>query len=66
MIIISHLYGEDISDKAFIASCGLIDLLGVGDVVMADKGFDIQDFLVAKKVILNIPPFLKRQGATVS
>ena len=58
---ISHLYGGHISDKAITASCGLIELLEAGDVVMADKGFDIQDLLVGKKVILNIPPFLRER-----
>ena len=37
----SHLYGGHVSDKAITQSCGLIDLLDAGDVVMADKGFDI-------------------------
>ena len=58
---ISHLYGGHVSDKALTADCGLIELLEAGDVVMADKGFDIKDLLVAKKVILNIPPFLREK-----
>ena len=57
---ISHLYGGHVSDKALTADCGLIELLEAGDV-MADKGFGIQDLLVAKKVILNIPPFLREK-----
>jgi len=28
---------------------------------MADKSFDIQDLLVAKKIILNIPLFLREK-----
>jgi len=40
----------------------MIDLLEPGDVVMAaDKSFDIQDLLVPKRVILNIPFFLKEK-----
>ena len=63
----SHLYGGHVSDKAITQNCGLIELLEEGDVVMADRGFDVQDLLVPKKVILNIPPFLKdREQLTVA
>lgn len=34
----------------------------VGTCVMADKGFDIEDLLHAKRVSLIIPPFLESQG----
>ena len=37
----------------------VIDWLDLGDDVMADKGFDIQDDFAAKGVIVNIPLFLK-------
>ena len=56
---VSHLYGGHVSDKAITQSCGIIELLEEGDVVMADRGFDIQDLLVEKRAILNIPPFLR-------
>ena len=55
---VSCLYGGHISDKAMTHDCGLIDLLEPGDVVMADRGFDIQHLLAPKKAILNIPPFM--------
>ena len=55
VIFVSHLYGGHISDKAMTQDCGLIDLLKPGDVVMADKGFDIQHLLAPKKAI---PPFM--------
>ena len=35
-----------------------IELLEPGENVMADMEFDIQDLLGAKKITLNIPPFL--------
>lgn len=37
-----------------------------GDSVMADKGFDVEDLLAAKKATLNIPPFLESQAQFVS
>ena len=35
---------------------GLLDLLGAGDFIMADRGFTIADLLEMKGVTLNIPP----------
>ena len=61
---ISHLYGGHVSDKAITQSCGLIDLLEAGDVVMADKGFDIQDLLVSHRVIFST--IFKGKGSAVS
>ena len=59
MSFISDLYGGHISDKKITESCGILDLLEPGDMVMADRGFDIQHILAAKNVKLNIPPFMK-------
>ena len=56
---ISNLYGGHISDKKITEMCGIIDLLEPGDMVMADKGFNIQHILAAKNVKLNMPPFLR-------
>ena len=38
-----------------------VDLLEKGDGVMADHGFNIDDLLAPKAVILNIPPYLDGQ-----
>ena len=59
---VSGLWGDGVLDRLITVECCIIDLLASGDNVMADKGFDIQDLLAAKKVKHNIPPFLgKRQ-----
>ena len=59
IVFISPTYEGSISDKKLVELSGLLDKLEVGDEVMADKGFDIQDLLALHGVRLNIPPFLK-------
>ena len=51
-------YEGSISDKKLVERSNLLDLLEVGDEIMVDKGFDIQDLLAPLAVKLNIPPFL--------
>ncbi len=46
---ISNLYGGHISDKQITELCGIVDLLEPKDMVMADRGFDIQHILAAKE-----------------
>lgn len=55
----SELYGGSITDRQIIEKCKLLEYLKPGDIVLADKGFDISDILEKKKVALNIPPFVK-------
>jgi hypothetical protein len=54
---VSDLYSGRSSDQQITWDCGILDLLGAGDSVMADKGFDIEKDL-PNGVSLNIPPFL--------
>jgi len=58
IVFISPTYEGSISDKKLVEQSGLLDKLEVGDEIMADKGFDIQDLLAPIGVKLNIPPFL--------
>ena len=53
----SCLYGDHTSNKNITQECGLIDLLETGDVLMVDRGFDIQHLLTSKCVTVNIPSF---------
>ena len=55
---VSKLFPGSISDKELTRKSGLLELLERGDSVMADRGFDIQDYLTPIGVKVNIPPFL--------
>lgn len=55
----SKVFPGSISDKERTRRSGLLELLQSGDYVMADRGFDIQDYLTLLGVKVNIPPFLK-------
>lgn len=62
---VSQLYPGSISDKAIVEQSGLLRHLIAGDVVLADKGFLIQDIL-PHGVSVNIPPFLNNGTFTES
>ena len=59
LTFVSDLYGGHCSDKVIVEHCGILQRLEEGDVLMADRGFEIQDLLASKKVYLNIPPFMR-------
>lgn len=58
---VSNLYGGSISDREIVEKSHFVDLLEHPDLIMADRGFDIQDILATKQVRLFIPP--KRQSS---
>ena len=63
---VSKLYPGSISDKAILVQqSGRLNHLVAGDMVLADKGFLIQDIL-PNDVSLNIPPFLNNGVFTES
>jgi hypothetical protein len=55
---VSDLYAGATSDKKIVQDCGVLDKMQTGDLILADKGFLIQDIL-PPGVNLNIPPFLR-------
>ncbi|XP_062584812.1 uncharacterized protein LOC134281470 [Saccostrea cucullata] len=52
---VSRLWGGNVSDRHITQHDGFLPKLSPGDVVMADKGFTIEDLLPAD-VGLNVPP----------
>lgn len=61
---VSDLYPWSTSDKQIVANCSILDILEPGDLVIADKGFLIED-LLPNGVALNVPPFLSTPQFTV-
>ncbi|XP_063418869.1 uncharacterized protein LOC134701663 [Mytilus trossulus] len=52
---VSRLWGGNVSDRHISQQDGFLPKLSPGDVVMADKGFTIEDLLPAD-IGLNVPP----------
>lgn len=61
LVFTSDLYPGSTSDAAIVEHCGILDQLQPGDLVLADKGFNIYDKLPTG-VSLNIPPFLSSKS----
>eukprot|EP00117_Sycon_ciliatum_P012632 scpid84892/ scgid13628/ len=63
---ISQLYAGSISDRQLVIDCGILELLESvprGQLVMADREFEIQDLLVKAGLILHIPTFKGSQAS---
>ena len=45
---VSKLFPGSISDKQLTCKSGILDLLEPGNSVMADKGFDIEEYLIPR------------------
>ena len=65
LTFISDLYPGSISDKEIVQQSGLLKHFVPGNLILADKGFLIQD-VVPKGVCVNIPPFLEHGKFTES
>ena len=56
---VSEAWGGHVSDKYITDHCGMLDHLIPGDVVLADRGFDISDSVGTMHAQLHIPAFTK-------
>ena len=60
IIFISKCWGgRRTSDKMIISKCGFLDKISHGDLVLADRGFDIAEDLGLRGASLAIPAFTK-------
>ena len=61
-MFVSDAFEGNISDKEIVKQSGFLDYLEKGDVVLADRGFLIEDLCLEKGAKLVIPPFLKNRS----
>lgn len=57
-MFVSDVFEGAISEREIVKQSGFVDHLKEGDIVLADRGFTIEDLLVEKGAKLVIPPFL--------
>ena len=57
---VSQLYSGSISDKEIVNVSGFLEKLQPGDAVMADKGFNVQDYLALHETVLIAPPIMRK------
>ena len=56
---VSVPWGGRVGDKHLAERCGILDNLLPGDVVLADRGFDITDSVGMMQAKFHIPAFTK-------
>lgn len=56
---VSEAWGGRVSDKYLTESCGILQHLLPGDVVLADRGFDISESVGMMQARLHIPAFTR-------
>jgi hypothetical protein len=58
IVFVSDAFEGSISDRDIVMKSGFLDYLDSGDVIMADRGFALDDLLMTTGASLVIPPFL--------
>lgn len=59
---VSDCYEGSISDYDIFMQCGIVEMLRPHDVIMVDRGFDVQADMDPYNVKVVIPPFLKQRS----
>lgn len=55
----SPAYAGSVSDRQTVERSDLLKKCEIGDSILADRGYNIQDMFIGKDITLNIPTFLK-------
>lgn len=58
----SELYGGSTSDRQVVERSGLQAKCEAGDMIMADRGFTVQDIFASSDVTVKTPHFLRGKG----
>lgn len=53
-MFVSNIWGGNVSDRYITEHCGFLDIVKLGDEVMADRFFLIRDLLLERRATLNI------------
>ncbi|XP_053391955.1 uncharacterized protein LOC128554672 [Mercenaria mercenaria] len=61
IVYVSNPFEGSISDRNIVEKSGFLNFLNPGDLILADRGFTIEDMLMSRQVSLNIPPFLGKR-----
>ena len=56
---ISSAWGGRVSDKVITQQCGFLSFIDPGDVILADRGFNVHNEIAIKGRRLEIPAFTK-------
>ena len=56
---ISKAWGGRTSDKYITENCGFLDNISTGDLVLADRGFDLSDTMALLTAYIKVPAFMK-------
>ena len=58
-IFVSNSWGGRVNDKHLTMNSGLLQKLLPGDVVLADRGFDVGEVVAMAQASLHMPAFTK-------